>query len=114
MELKLNGTQMRIIEEIKKKSCYREEISKNLKVSYSLVYRQTKILIQNNLVSEEIDPSDNRAKNLMLTKEGILYLAKIKAKSEVRKSTLSKIDALIEEKFRELGIDCKELLSNGE
>jgi len=105
MEIKLNGTQMKILEEIKKKPCYREEISRNLKICYSFIYRETKVLLENKLITEEINFRDNRRKNLIISREGLIFIAKL----EMRKSAIAKIDSWLDKKFNEIGIDCERL-----
>lgn len=105
MEHKLNGTQMQILEEIKKRPIYLERISKELNYAYKYTYENVKILKKNKLISEEVDIHDNRKKILNLTNEGKLLLAKIEAK----KSAVSKIDSWLDKKFNEIGIDCARL-----
>jgi DNA-binding MarR family transcriptional regulator len=105
MELKLTGTQMKILEEIKRKPCYLEQISKSINRSYKHTNKSIRKIKDEGYICEEIDRTDNRRKILFLTNKGKLFLAKI----EARKSAITKIDSWLDKKFNEIGIDCERL-----
>jgi len=105
MEDNISGAQMKILEEIKKKPRYLEQISKELHYAYNYACYELSYLKRTGLVIEEEDNHDKRKKILNLTNEGKLLLAKIEAK----KSAVSKIDSWLDKKFNEIGIDCARL-----
>ena len=105
MENELSGPQMKILEEIKKKPCYIEEISKKTVISVNYISIQAKGLIKDNLVNEEKDKYDRRKKILSITPMGILILEKNKTKP----SLVAQVDDFLDKNFKELGIDCKRL-----
>jgi len=101
MEIKLNGTQIKMLELIRNKPYCTEELSKYLRFSYNYVQHKLTQMRDQELISEIKDHSDGRRKNLSLTKKGILTLKKI----ETKKSMIAKFDVWLEDKFREIGID---------
>ena len=96
---------MKILEEIKKKPHYLEQVSKDLNYAYNYACFELSGLKKIGFVIEEEDIHDKRKKTLSLTNEGKLFLAKLDA----RKSAIAKIDSWLDKKFNEIGIDCERL-----
>ena len=105
MKNNLSGAQMKMLEEIKKKPRYLEQISKDLNYAYNYACFELSGLKKIGFVIEEEDRHDKRKKILFLTNESKLFLAKI----EARKSAIAKIDSWLDKKFNEIGIDCERL-----
>lgn len=105
MENNLSGAQMKILEAIKKKPRYLEQISKELNYAYKYAYENVKVLKIKQLILEEIDHHDKRKKILFLTNEGKIFIAKL----EARRSAIAKIDSWLDKKFNEIGINCERL-----
>jgi len=105
MEIKITGTQMKLLEEIKRKPCCIEDLSKNMHKSYSHIYEEVRGLKINGVITEVRDVYDKRKKILSLTTEGSIILEKEKLK----KSTIAKLDSWLDKKFSEIGIDCERL-----
>lgn len=105
MEIKLTGTQMKLLEEIKRKPCCIEDLSKNLHKSYSHIYEEIRGLKIKCVITEVRDVYDKRKKILSLTTEGNIILEKEKLK----KSSIAKLDSWLDKKFSEIGIDCARL-----
>ena len=101
MEIKLNGTQIKMLELIRNKPYCTEELSKSLVFSYNYIQHKLTQMKDQELISEIKDNSDGRRKNLILTKKGILVLKTIQTK----KSMIAKFDVWLEERFRLVGIE---------
>ena len=101
MEIKLNGTQIKMLEQIKNKTCCIEDLSKHFSFSYGYTIRKITQMKNKELIVEIMDNSDGRRKNLIPTKRGLLILKIIQRK----KSFIAKADAWMEEQFAQLGVE---------
>lgn len=101
MEIKLNGTQIKMLEQIKTRTCCVEEVSKYFSLSYGYCRDKIAQMKEQELLIEIVDKSDGRRRNLIPTKRGLLILKIIQRK----KSFIAKADAWLEEQFTQLGVE---------
>lgn len=101
MEIKLNGTQIKMLEKIKNRTYYVEELSKELQFSYDYIAHKIMEMKKLGLITDIMEKGQRGRKNLSLTKRGLLILKIIQRK----KSLIAKADAWLEEKFTQLGVE---------
>jgi DNA-binding MarR family transcriptional regulator len=100
-----NGIEIKIMMKLKEKQYCIEDLGKDFSLSFNWVYKKVASLKKRGFILERENEIDKRRKDLILTKEGLLYLAKL----EARKSAIAKLDSWLDKKFTEIGIDCERL-----
>lgn len=106
MKNKIGGRELKILEELTKKPLYAEQLCRIFHLSYSHIHSEIAKLRKKGFVSWEINREDNRKRDLVITKTGLIELKKI----QTRKSAIAKLDGWLDKKFREIGIDAEALL----
>jgi len=101
----LTGREIQVMIKLREKQYCIEELCKSFSLTYNYIHLRVASLKTKGFVEEKEDPLDQRRKTLFLTKNGLIYLAKL----EARKSAIAKIDSWLDKKFNEIGIDCERL-----
>jgi DNA-binding MarR family transcriptional regulator len=107
MEIKISGTQIKMLRILKQKPQTSTQLAKENKNSYGYTLRIISVMQRNEIIAAKENPEDKRKKIWICTPRGIIELKKAEVKQGIMQQAMErmkKIDEILSNDLKKLGL----------